>query len=164
MSQDYVIDTNLLVYASNPEAVLNSKMPREAFEVAFTWLDHFQSGSGCVILDTSDVIVKEYRRALSEQDFGHLVLIELMTHQRVKYEVIDMDNDGFAMLPAGLENVRDRDDRKFVAVAIENTPSIIAHGCDTDWYDCETDLQRFNILLEHVLDKWCRPIWTNKNK
>lgn len=131
---DFVIDTNVWVMADKPisEATLTEL---DCIACCKAWLSNFRNDRRSrLVLDHCYTILREYRRNMTEGGFARQILNELETQPRdrlIELE-IELDDDGFALLPLELDGF-DKDDRKFVAVAIAHNPlPPIVNASDTD--------------------------------
>lgn len=135
---DHVIDTNVLLAActgheASPFCDTTHLTKAELLQV-LNWLVDFHADSTRqLVLDDAWLILNEYFQHLTESDIGHLVLRDKLGS--AKFFSITTDENGHALLPAALSVViHDKEDRKFVAVALADPmqPSIV-NACDTDW-------------------------------
>ncbi len=113
-----------------------------------------------VALDRGGYIFEEYldrRNWSAEPGPGHEFFRWLWDHQSysdlcVMFEIEPHDARTFAEFPEDEALAAfDRDDRKFVAVAVasgENPP--ILNASDTDWWNHRHDLERHGIRLEFL--------------
>lgn len=153
---DHVIDTNVLVTGS-ASRVQASHVPAAERLRVFEWLAAFRVDTDrLAVLDGEFRIWREYRDNLDAQDFGLLVMTEKL--QTARFHNVEYDDDGHARLPASLEaHVSDRNDRKFVAVALADGGSCtIVNATDADWLDAEPALAAVGIRVEQLLDEWLR--------
>jgi hypothetical protein len=158
---DCIIDTNVLLVASAHHPVSpfkDSDVPQEQMQVVFDWLVRFQKDAQrLLVLDPylQHGILEEYRHKMTEQDFGLMVVKEKLQFARLVYD-LEFDDDGHAFLPAGYEKI-DPSDRKFVAVALkdlsEGGRSIIINAVDSDWHECEKELNRAGVTVKHLIER-----------
>ncbi len=176
----HVVDTNVLIVASgeHPESPFSSaNHPVENSEHAeqvFNWVSSLETSAARLIMDCNDVIYKEYRNKLTEQDFGLIVLREKMGRGEMDYVALDWEEEpGYPDLVAVLQEnlkiaVHDLSDRKMVAACIsaneEHGPSSIINACDTDWIDWEAVLQQEGVIVEQLIEEWVRNRWREKHK
>ena len=154
----YAIDTNVLIVGSilSPGA---TDAPVEVQRQVHEWLKAFAASQETVLLlDAHEAITGEYRRHLTEQHYGLQAYIEKCSRNQVRFYAIDFDGDGKAQLPAPLDSVvHDRDDRKFVAVALKNGRGArIVNAVDSDWFDWTPALAAEGLVIEQVAEAWCR--------
>ena len=101
---------------------------------------------------------------MTDQDFGLQVVKEKLQSARIIE--ITYDKDGHGCLPAELKKI-DPSDRKFVAVALmdmsQGGKSDIVNAVDSDWFECEEDLNRFGITVRHLIDELYRG-WQQKKQ
>ncbi len=169
---DYIIDTNVLLVASahHPGSPFkDSDVLAEQQRVVFDWLMEFRKNREYkMVLDQSLKIWDEYHnKMIRGQDIGSLVIAEKL--QFARFAEISYDKDGHGCLPAKLEKVvDDRADRKLVAVALtdleQGEQSSIVNASDTDWYRWENALNQAGLVVEQVIDDWCRATWEEKKK
>lgn len=166
---DFSVDTNVLVVSSTAEEISPSLAadhvpPEEAYKV-FEWLRQFRKNDDGIILDYNNLIMREYRNRLTEQDYGLKVILEKLTQNKTKSFMLSLDENGNAILPPELQSVSDLSDRKFVAVIIaDRCRSTLVNACDTDWYDCREELQKYGIEVIQLLDDWCTIQWNRKHQ
>ncbi|PVZ70659.1 hypothetical protein [Pelagibaculum spongiae] len=171
----HVVDTNVLIVASGEHPAspfASDKHPVEdpdQAEKVLQWLLNFANSSDRVLLDFDQEIFKEYRNKLTEQDYGHRVIIDKISAGEVDYidvEWIDDPShpDPVAKLPSTLQSViHDLADTKMVAACISGKSSgldnTVMNACDTDWYDWEIELKAHGVIVEQVIDAWLRVKW-----
>jgi hypothetical protein len=157
---DHIIDTNVLVVAST---TLQSEVPTEHRQSVVDWLSEFRRDARRLLtLDAAWSIWSEYRNNCGstdgerQQSFGFRVAADKL--QTARWLSIDFDGDGHAVLPKALAlAIRDRSDRKFVAVALaDEGKSSIVNASDTDWYGAEEALKEHGVMLQQLIDAWCR--------
>jgi hypothetical protein len=170
---DHVIDTNVLLVASagHPGSpFIESNVPPEQQRIVLDWLMAFRTDRRRnVVLDGLWKIWKEYHHKMTGQDIGLLVVTEKLQSVSVRTVDILYDKHGHGCLPKELEKVvHDRADRKLVAVAMAYMATEgecnIVNACDSDWYDWEEALEQAGVVVEQLIDKWCRPRWKKKHK
>ncbi len=173
-----VIDTNVLIVASgehieSPFSSANHPVESSAqAEQVFNWVSTLETSAARMIMDCDDIIYKEYRNKLTEQDYGLIVLREKMRRGEMDYVALEWEEepgypDPVAVLQEHLKAVvHDLSDRKMVAACIcaneEHGPSTIINACDTDWIDWEETLQQEGIIVEQLIDEWVRAKWAEK--
>lgn len=175
MADSRVLDTNVLIVASaadggspfRPEAT-----PVEEDELrqqVLNWLVAFErDASQHVVLDWDWLICDEYTNKLGEQDYGWLAMMSKRDRNEVIWVGLDVDQDGYANLPARLATaVTDLADRKMVAavlaVKIEGHTCQLVNACDTDWLDCRAALRAHRVEVEHLLSEWLQTKWEAKH-
>jgi hypothetical protein len=158
---DHVLDTNVLLVASasDPSSPFNDSahVPPAEQRKVLTWLHEFRKdGSRHLLLDRQNLLRQEYKRQLGRNDLGYKVFIEKF--QTARFHRIELDEEGGVRLPEPLcSEIKDRADRKFVAVALEDQgKSTLVNACDTDWYDCASALAQGGVVVEQLIDAWCR--------
>ena len=174
----HVVDTNVLIVASgeHPESPFSSaNHPVESSEYAeqvFNWVCSLATSAARMVMDCDDVIYKEYRNKLTEQDYGLIVLREKMARGEMDYVALEWEEepgnpDPVAVLQQKLKDaIHDLSDRKMVAACItandECGKSTIVNACDTDWIECEEILQQEDVVVEQLIDEWVRAKWKEK--
>jgi hypothetical protein len=168
---DHIIDTNVLLVASahDPGSPFKDSdhVPVKHRQGVFEWLASFRrDNTRQVVLDQNFTIYNEYRNKMSDQDFGLQVMKTKMELFLLRQVNIDYDSDGKGALPRDLKQVvYDEDDRKMVAVALaDHGRSTIVNACESDWYDWEEALNQAGVVIEHLIDDWCRSKWNDKRK
>jgi hypothetical protein len=157
MTASFVVDTNVAVVA-------NGKAPQASPSCVLACVDALSRirSAGRVVLDTSLLILDEYRRQLSPsgqpglgdafykwvwQNQGNPDCCEWVDiHQR---RGAAEDFEEFPRDPALCQF--DRDDRKFVAVvrASPSKPPVL-NAVDSDWWTFRTILARYGVEVEFV--------------
>ena len=166
MKDRYVVDTNVLIAASAayPQAPKDidatPKDPSLRLKI-FHWLDEFRESPSRLVLDYCQKIYEEYRKKLTDQDFGIQVMIHKFTTSACDYVFVAYDDNGDAQLPDTLApTVHDRADRKMVAACLaaldEHGSCLIAFAGDTDWIDWEKALREHKVELEPIIEDWVR--------
>jgi hypothetical protein len=154
---DHVVDTNVLVVAS---LNVESEVPLSHRGDVIDWLSAYRHDPARrLVLDGQWRIWNEYKRNVennADQNLGFKVVLEKL--QNARFHTVEFDGQGHALLPNDLAAaVRDRDDRKFVAVALaDNGKSTLVNASDTDWYDAEAGLKEHGIVVEQLIEDWCR--------
>lgn len=174
MPESRVVDTNVLIVASAAHAT--SPFPEGETPVneqplrdqVLAWLEAFElDSSRHAVLDAGWSICNEYRRKLTDQDYGWLAVMRKLDHSEVVWVDIQMDDNGHAILPAAIAaSVTDLADRKLVASAMavkaDVRPCKVTNACDTDWLDCADALTAAGVETEHLLEAWLQAKWTEK--
>lgn len=154
MADEYVIDTNVWVMVSRSRnlAEVTSLQELDCIRACRAWLKTFAESRDVLIVDIHHRILLEYRQNIPRGSFARDLLnrLERQPRDRIIDVVIKFDDDGFAILPAHLQ-IHDREDRKFVAVALERTPRPpIINATDDDWLKDQTMLREGGILIEEL--------------
>lgn len=169
MTEYVLVDTNVLIVASaeHPGSPFSAdKTPIEDPELrqdVLDWVHDLEGEQKCLLIHP--VMLDEYRKKLSEQDYGHQVILNKL--QTCEYIPIEIDDHGDAVIPAELEPViHDRADRKWVAASLQATAdgkkNRIINACDTDWMEWEDTLSEANIEVEQLIENWCRAKFEEK--
>ncbi|AKT38977.1 hypothetical protein [Chondromyces crocatus] len=160
---DHVVDTNVLLCASmadgaSPFDGADHVAVEEQLEV-LAWLTAFHADpEKRLVIDEAFRIYDEYLHKLTVQDYGLLVIHEKL--QTAELVPVAYDGDGHGIVPEALGSL-DPSDRKLAAAAIASTrmqgaPCTLVNATDTDWYDVEEPLEETGVVLEQLLDAWCR--------
>ena len=109
---------------------------------ALKFLDYLADVEKCIAVDDQHLIFSEYFGLLSQQLAPYEILTRLIRQERVSHREIDV-SEGVAVLPNELGRiVQDRNDRKFVAVALSfSMPPPVVNATDSDWVDWEEGLR-----------------------
>jgi hypothetical protein len=136
MVADYVVDTNVWVMVDKVQDIGQLSLTEiDCIDACRNWLRAFAENDDRLVVDASYRILREYRRAISQQGRARTLLDQFETQPRNRLLEIEItfDEDGYAVLPSVLL-IHDEDDRKFVAVALGCTPRPpIINATDTDW-------------------------------
>lgn len=162
--KDKIIDTNVLIVATGlePGRDLASHVPGAIKERAHNWLRAFRADADrMLVCDDAYQIWQEYKRKLTEQDFGFAVVREIRFQSQRMRTVAPLE------IPRALEKpiASLRNDRKFVAVALADAPhSSIVNASDTDWERVEAELTQHDVHVEHIDPSWYASECQRKNK
>lgn len=152
-----MVDTNVAVVANGLAAGVNA-------DCVLACIRHLSliRREHCLLVDGSGLIVEEYRRNLSPSGqpgpgdaFFKWLWDNQVTEDVCKQVLITPthgDDRGFEEFPEDMELSRfDRDDRKFVAVALasEAQPPIV-NASDTDWWHFREALTRNGLRLKFL--------------
>ncbi|ODB85282.1 hypothetical protein A3195_16925 [Candidatus Thiodiazotropha endoloripes] len=175
---DHIIDTNVLIVASgeHPDSpFLSTEHPVENPELAgrvLDWVSTFINSDSQLIVDLTGAIYKEYRKKLSDQNYGLRAYID--KYDKGQIQLVDlawevMEPDWTAELSAELKIlVHDRSDRKMVAACIsasdDECEATIVNACETDWIDWEDGLRQEGVIIEQLIDEWVRAKWAEKQR
>lgn len=155
---DYVIDTNAWVFVDKDIDELD-ETGIACVEACYHWLRTFVESQSKLVIDASGEgkpgIFWEYRRNVVRGGQAERWLNALKQDwmARIQDVVIAWDENNHAILPDALR-ISDRDDRKFVAVAMEYgkdhpTPPIV-YAADTDWRKEREKLEKGGIVLHEL--------------
>ncbi len=155
---DHVVDTNVLLVASaaHPHSPFSdTHVPIDEQRVVFEWLVAFRADeTRQLALDDLFQIYDEYRKKLTDQDFGLQVVSEKLAN--VRQVSIDRDDDGHGVVPEAFRGF-DRSDRQLLAVALTEPDTIsIVNACDSDWLGIERELKAAGVRVEHIIEAWLR--------
>jgi hypothetical protein len=151
-----VVDTNVLMIASSASSA--SLVCELSCLRAVTAL----MTRGKFVVDSNDLIIKEYRSVLSalpEGSFGSDLVIWLNDHlyggryiERIPITPVDGSGTNFSEFPGDAALGRfDPDDRKFIATALAHTGCRkIYQGLDTKWIPFNGALQRAGLQVEYL--------------
>jgi hypothetical protein len=114
-----------------------------------------------VIVDSSDLVMRGYRRHLSGKGqpgvgdaFLRWVSDHLYDSTRVRQVPLTSDEDGqFSAFPSDPDlRSFDRADRVFVALAIESGDAVIVNAVDSDYRLHQSGLDRFGVRVEELCE------------
>jgi len=146
---DYVVDTNIWVMIDKPLDKLSLE-EITCLKACRKWLKDFVKSEQKLVVDLSYKIIGEYRVNIPKGGLARQWLNQLETQPRevrlIEVE-IELDDKGVAVLPKTLV-IADKNDRKFVAVAlaVDPHPSIV-NATDTDWLGVQKGLEEHNIIV-----------------
>jgi hypothetical protein len=164
---DYVIDTNVWVMVDKVIDVSKaSKEEVACIEACRDWLRRFEASDDRLIVDdfASRKILNEYRRSIGQRGRARDLLnrLERLPRERILDVDIAFDADGYAVVPPDLMVV-DKDDRKFVAVALAHQPTPpIVDATDTDWEQARELLLRHGIVVQELCPEYIQKIMAGK--
>lgn len=173
---DRVVDTNVLIVATAAEpgahrGDTDTHVPAVERQKVLTWMRQFRTDADrSIVLDVQNGIRSEYANKLSAEAYGRRVVVEKIQKNQVTWVSVEYDREGAALLdPEDLqEAVHDAADRKMVAAYLKADPAdrAIVNACDTDWLDLQADgtLGRHGIVVEHVIEPFCRAEWERKKE
>ncbi len=144
----FVIDTNVLVVASDPT--------RDCSEHCFDFLEKILRDKSVIFIDVffdkerqsfCSEIEDEYKKNIDSQDYAYQFLRKIFDHDPnsiICRVVVKKDEDeNYLDFPSDLKNF-DPSDKKFVAVAIaSNQNPEIVNAVDSDWKQYETVLKKY---------------------
>lgn len=175
MTEGRVVDTNVLIVASAADGASpfrwNATPVEEADlrERVLDWLQKFEGNSEFhLVIDFGSLIFREYRRKLTEQDYGLQVILNKIDRNQVIRVELEKDEHGDAVLSSELaEAVPDRADRKMVAAVLAANPMCdsckLTNACDTDWLECEKALEGADVRIENLLQEWLTNKWNTRH-
>lgn len=176
----HVIDTNVLLVASaahDSSPFLADATPVEEIHLrrrVLEWLMAFEVAERSIVLDFGWKIFAEYkgenRRAkLTEQDYGLLVVLQKYSTGKALSVSLQWESPQRARIdhPELTVAIKDDADRKMVAAVLAagcaGGGCNLVNACDTDWYDCQPQLEAADIFVEQLIgNEWCHPIWQKK--
>lgn len=149
---NHVVDTNVLLSASSGHETSpfcdTTHLTKKQLRQVLDWLVEFHADpTRQFALDHHWLILDEYFRHLKQGDIAHLVLRDKL--QFAQFFQITVDPNGHAILPDALAAlIHDKDDRKFVAVALSDpTRPAIVNACDDDWATWESGLATHGVSV-----------------
>lgn len=152
---DYVIDTNVWITVDKIVDIgTMSKTELDCIEACRNWLRNFAASEDKLVVDgvASRKILNEYRKNLRQQGLARNLLNQLERKPRERIIDIDIsfDVDGHAIVPPELR-VADKNDRKFIAVALAHNPTPpIIDATDTDWEKEKSRLIEHRIIVQEL--------------
>jgi hypothetical protein len=136
---DYVIDTNVWVFATKDLSQVRDLKELDCLEAAAGWIALFMRSIARLIVDECYAILGEYRRNANRQINVWLNALERQPRTRLLEVTIAWEESGgerIARLPLEFERI-DRSDRKFLAVLLKHRESgaqaQLINASDTDW-------------------------------
>lgn len=144
----FVIDTNVLVVASNPT--------HDCSENCFDFLEKILRNESAIFIDEffdekrqkfCSEIEDEYKKRISSQDYAYWLLRKIFDRDPssiiCRVEVKKDEGGNYLNFPSDLEKF-DPNDKKFVAVAIasKKNPEIV-NAVDSDWKRHEVTLKKY---------------------
>ncbi len=158
VTKHHVIDTNVLLVASaaHPFSPFSdSHVPPHLREEVLKWLMAFQDDDSLgLVLDTDFRIYEEYRRKLTGQDLGLLIIDHCM--KKAKFVKVQYDENKHGLVPPVLAPL-DPSDRKLAAAALAGPiPTTLVNATDSDWLEVEEECGQAGLVVEHLLESWLR--------
>ncbi|EIJ43249.1 hypothetical protein BegalDRAFT_2398 [Beggiatoa alba B18LD] len=161
MPNYYVIDTNVLLVANE----VHDDVSDDCFLACIKKLTDIQQ-KGCVVIDDSYLILKEYGKKLNSKkskDAGDVFLKWLLQNeQNEKYcQQVSIEGNNF-VFNGELSNF-DEPDKKFVTVANAhpNKPKIL-QATDCKWLNWENELLERGITVEFLCPEDIRKFYNKK--
>ena len=153
MMREVVVDTNVALVANRR----SEQASAACIDQCMAELDHIQK-SGRVVLDQGGLILKEYAKKLhfsGQPGAGDRFFKWLRDHRMTRSRTVRITEHperGFEEFPADSDlDDFDRDDRKFVAVALASgaDPEIL-NATDTDWWNHRQPLRRHGVEIKFL--------------
>lgn len=134
---EVVVDTNVWVKVDEVVAETETDEEKQCITSCQQWLEQFVSGDDFLVLDSFATweIMNEYRKNVRGGGVAESILNRLSSSMfhRLVLKDIDLDLHKIAIVPSPLDQIH-KNDRKFVAVAIECEPfATICHATDRGW-------------------------------
>ena len=174
MRARYVVDTNVLIAASaadptDPKIIDATPSDKALRKEVWEWLNRFQQSTSRLVLDDAGEIYNEYTNKLGFNDFGLQVVMHKWSTVAVDDVPVEYDADGHGVLVDELSSIiHDAADKKMVAAALASHDlygvGCVAFAGDTDWHEWETDLTRYQVLLEPIIEAWSRQKYEEKKQ
>ena len=148
---EVVVDTNVWVMVDEAVTDLKSEQERDCILACQRWLEDFTDSDDRLVVDNYDtyVIISEYRRNVRPGGVAENLLNELTGRllHRLVLKPIQLDQDGFAILPAPF-TLSHAKDRVFLSVAIQCVPlASIYFATDTDWAEDQANLEEQGLTI-----------------
>lgn len=160
MESAFVVDTNVWVMAGKLFAQFQTDEEIDCAERCLDWLGSFISGSSFLVVDLDYQILGEYRANIRPRSQADLWLNDLERKPREKRLIevtIEWDSDGYTLVPPELA-IPDKNDRKFVAVALAHQPTPpIVNATDSDWSQNKAMLSAGNIPVQELCEGMISP-------
>lgn len=147
----YVVDTNVFVAAQGDATHLSQPCQQTALSfVRDLGYKH------TIAVDQTRKIINEYRNNIPRLSAIDTLLNKMLTTGRIDMVAVAFDDNGDAILPNACQ-MKDRSDRKFVAVALThpNKPPI-CNASDTDWLENEKELNACEVQMMHLCERETR--------
>lgn len=165
---DHVVDTNVLIVASAADPgspFKETHVPIAERKVVHAWVKAFRRDhERRLVMDTRRGIFKEYRKKLTEQDYGIVVVLEKL--QRATAFVLVHYSGEYAEVPERLAKF-DNSDKKLVAAHLSHQAAgadcTIVNACDTDWHEHEEALAAEGVRVEQLVPEWCQQEFWRKH-
>lgn len=146
---DFVVDTNVWVMVDKPIGEISLKEV-ECMAACKKWLTDFANRhEDRLVLDNCYKILRKYRNNIREDGLARRLLNKLEEQPRDRLIELDIvfNDEGLAVVPSTLEDF-DKDDRKFVAVALAHNPHPpIINATDTDWTKAQEQIKALGITV-----------------
>ncbi len=154
--EKWVVDTNVPIAANGGTTDSADRKPAKACRLAAVEFLEELLEKGKVLLDRCGDIQEEYLRHLDPQGqpgVGDQFLLQVLNSHPDRIERINLprnDDGEFEHVPRQLiEQGFDRNDRKFVALAVRGAASI-ANATDSDWLNATAVLHQNHVIVENI--------------
>lgn len=130
-----VVDTNVWVAAGKSIVDAETIEEVECIESCADWLQGFLKGDSRILVDVEGKVIDEYQTYIRQGRYPDSTLSQLWSELwgKLEMKVIQFDDSGYAVLPRNIR-FHDREDRKFLALALTTDPyAPIYNSMDTDW-------------------------------
>lgn len=156
---NYVVDTNVLIVA-------NGRNTNTTLQCRLNCIDKLTLilSNDRILIDNLGLIFAEYKNymcfsgqpGVGDQFFKWLHENQAVTDRCLKINITPLNgNNDFEEFPNSEDlNEFDRNDRKFVAVAIasQKSPPIL-NAVDSDWWDFQNALEAESIVIEFLCER-----------
>jgi hypothetical protein len=150
---EFVVDTNVWIMVDRPIASVQTAAELDCIQACRQWLSEFMSSDDKLVLDISHQMLQEYRTNIAPNGRARQWLNQLEKQPRDLRLVevkIEFDENGYAKIPPEVE-VKDKNDRKFVAVALARSPiPPIINATDSDWSQEKERLGAADIVVTEL--------------
>lgn len=148
---EVVVDTNVWVKVDEVVAETETDAEKQCVISCQEWLEHFIHSDDRLVVDNYDTheILSEYRNNVRRGGVAESILNRLSSimFHRLVLKDIDFDQDKIAIVPSTLDQIH-KNDRKFVAVAIECEPfATICHATDRGWVVHQQLLEEYGLTI-----------------
>lgn len=152
MTKEVVVDTNVAKVANGEAEQASPNCVTRCIDQLLDIRQHFH-----VVLDQGGKILEEYERSLefsgpnSGDEFFRWLWNHQGTHSR-QVSIAEHPQRGFENFPDDPDlDGFDRDDRKFVAVALASgTDPEVLNASDTDWWNYRKPLERNGVSVKFL--------------
>lgn len=144
-----VVDTNVWTAAGKAIVDVETSEEADCIESCTDWIQRFLESDSKVLVDAEGKVIDEYQRYIGQGRFPESKLSQLWSELwgRLEIKVIPFDDSGYAVLPQSIR-FHDREDRKFVALALTTEPyAPIYNSMDTDWEKEKDQLTGFGLTV-----------------
>lgn len=153
---DVVVDTNVWAMVDKTIADVSTIEELDCIEACKNWLKLFTESDDRLAIDWMYKILAEYRGQIKKGGLAEQLLnrLEAQPRDRLVELEIEFDENGYAILPDDIE-FHDRNDRKFIAVAIQFDPyAPIYNATDTDWAKEKPSLIEHGFTIHELCDDY----------
>ncbi len=161
---DIVVDTNVWVMVDKPISEVNTEAEKDCIIACADWLQGFIESDDRLVVDSlvTYKVISEYRRNVKKGGIAESLLNQLTGRlfYRLVERQIEFDEDGYAILPEGID-FEDPADHKFIALAMTSNPyAPIYNATDTDWAKEAEGLKQQGFTIYELCPAYIQSRWT----